>query len=73
MSGAIGVEQTTVITLTIPPEGPSLLSGFGDISGFAHESLRKSPDTMFANLVFANTNTIAYAGTAPRIVYPCDT
>jgi xyloglucan-specific exo-beta-1,4-glucanase len=63
-----GVEQTAVITLTSPPEGPALLSGFGDISGFAHDALNESPTAMFTNPVFANTITIDYAGMAPRIV-----
>ena len=34
-----GIEQTACITLTSPGAGPPLLSGFGDISGFAHENL----------------------------------
>jgi len=63
-----GVEQTAILTLTSPPKGPSLLSGFGDISGFAHEDLNVSPSTLLTNPVFANTNTIDYAGVAPRIV-----
>ena len=63
-----GVEQTAILTLTSPPKGPSLLSGFGDISGFAHEDLNVSPSTLFTNPVFANTNTIDYAGMAPQVV-----
>jgi photosystem II stability/assembly factor-like uncharacterized protein len=63
-----GVEQTAILTLISPPEGPSLLSGFGDISGFAHEDLSVSPRTLFTNPVFANTNTIDYAGMASHVV-----
>ncbi|MND22582.1 Xyloglucanase precursor [compost metagenome] len=63
-----GIEQTAVITLTSPPEGPRLLTGFGDISGFAHEDLTRSPDLQFTTPVFANTNQIDYAGAAPAIV-----
>ena len=63
-----GVEQTAILTLTSPPEGPSLLSGFGDISGFAHETLNVSPTTQFTSPIFSNTNTIDYAGRAPQIV-----
>ena len=63
-----GIEQTAVITLQSLPEGPSLLSGFGDISGFVHEDLSKSPQIQFVNPVFANTNTIDYAGLKPNIV-----
>src|SRR5262249_8874951 len=63
-----GIEQTAVITLVSPPEGPLLLSGFGDISGFAHEDLAVSPSEQFTNPVFANTNTIDYAGRAPNVV-----
>ncbi|MDE2448902.1 MAG: hypothetical protein KGO22_08030 [Gammaproteobacteria bacterium] len=63
-----GVEQTAVITLVSPPEGPHLLSGFGDISGFAHEDLSRSPREQFTSPVFANTDEIDYAGTDPGIV-----
>ncbi|WP_292071399.1 WD40/YVTN/BNR-like repeat-containing protein [Brevundimonas sp. UBA7534] len=38
-----GIEQTAVITLVSPPVGPRLLTGFGDISGFAHEDLDPIP------------------------------
>jgi hypothetical protein len=63
-----GVEQTAILTLTSPPQGPLLLSGFGDISGFAHEALNVSPATQFTSPIFSNTNTIDYAGRAPQIV-----
>jgi xyloglucan-specific exo-beta-1,4-glucanase len=63
-----GIEQTAVITLVAPPEGPLLLSGFGDISGFAHDDLSVSPRAQFVGPTFANTNTIDYAGLAPNVV-----
>jgi xyloglucan-specific exo-beta-1,4-glucanase len=63
-----GIEQTAVITLVSPPEGPHLLSGFGDISGFAHEDLSRSPREQFTHPVFANTDEIDYAGGDPRVV-----
>jgi photosystem II stability/assembly factor-like uncharacterized protein len=63
-----GIEQTAVITLASPPVGPKLLTGFGDISGFAHEDLDRSPDLQFTTPVFANTNQIDYAGMAPNVV-----
>ncbi|WP_250463561.1 sialidase family protein [Microbulbifer litoralis] len=63
-----GIEQTAVITLTSLPQGPELLSGFGDISGFVHEDFDRSPRTMLTTPVFANTNNIDYAGAAPEIV-----
>ncbi|MGH7691079.1 MAG: WD40/YVTN/BNR-like repeat-containing protein [Gemmatimonadaceae bacterium] len=63
-----GVEQTAVLTLLSPPKGPHLLSGFGDISGFAHEDLSRSPKEQFTHPVFANTDEIDYAGLDPRVV-----
>jgi xyloglucan-specific exo-beta-1,4-glucanase len=63
-----GIEQTAVITLVSPPAGPHLLSGFGDISGFAHEDLSRSPKEQFTHPVFANTDEIDYAGRDPRVV-----
>jgi xyloglucan-specific exo-beta-1,4-glucanase len=63
-----GVEQTAVLTLLSLPQGPHLLSGFGDISGFAHEDLSRSPKEQFTHPVFANTDEIEYAGLDPRVV-----
>jgi xyloglucan-specific exo-beta-1,4-glucanase len=63
-----GVEQTAVLTLLSLPKGPHLLSGFGDISGFAHEDLSRSPQEQFTHPVFANTDEIDYAGLDPRVV-----
>lgn len=64
-----GIEQTAVITLVSPPgDGPPLLTGFGDISGFAHTDLSASPREQFRTPVFANTNRIDYAGLAPHVV-----
>ena len=63
-----GIEQTAVITLTSPATGPHLLSGFGDISGFAHTDLDRSPTHQFTTPVFGNTNQIDWAGMAPNIV-----
>ena len=63
-----GIEQTAVLTLVSPPQGPHLLSGFGDISGFAHEDLSRSPREQFVHPVFANTDEIDYAGLQPNVV-----
>ncbi|MHB8285124.1 MAG: xyloglucanase [Caulobacteraceae bacterium] len=63
-----GIEQTAIITLDSPHDGPTLLSGFGDIGGFAHEELTKSPAGMYADPRFDNTNTIDVAGRASVVV-----
>ncbi|HZF14873.1 MAG TPA: hypothetical protein VE046_02925 [Steroidobacteraceae bacterium] len=63
-----GIEETAILTLTSPPQGPALLSGFGDIGGFVHESLDATPAAMFMDPVFNNTHTLDYAGTAPNVV-----
>lgn len=63
-----GIEQTAVLTLVSPPQGAHLLSGFGDISGFAHEDLARSPTEQFTHPVFANTDEIDYAGLKPSVV-----
>jgi hypothetical protein len=62
-----GVEETAVITLTSPPLGPHLYSGFGDIGGYAHLDLAVSPP-MFDHPALNNTNSIDYAGANPAIV-----
>jgi hypothetical protein len=63
-----GVEQTAVLALASPPAGPhALVSGFGDIGGFAHADLTRSPP-MSDNPIFTNTNTVDFAGAAPNIM-----
>jgi hypothetical protein len=63
-----GIEQTAVLNLTSPPARARLLSGFGDIGGFAHDDLGRSPATMFTAPVFNDTNNIDFAGLNPRVV-----
>lgn len=63
-----GIEETAILSLASPPQGPPLLSGFGDIGGFVHEDLRLSPASMYSNPIFDNTDTLDYAGLAPSIV-----
>ena len=63
-----GIEETAILALASPPVGPPLLSGFGDIGGFAHEDLRVSPPTLFTNPIFDNTDTLEFAGQAPNVV-----
>jgi hypothetical protein len=62
-----GIEETAVITLTSPTAGPELLSGFGDIGGYAHEDFQVSPP-MFSHPSFDNTNTVDYAARANVVV-----
>jgi xyloglucan-specific exo-beta-1,4-glucanase len=63
-----GIEETAILALVSPPQGPPLLSGFGDIGGFVHEDLRRSPPTMYTDPIFNNTDVLDYAGLAPSIV-----
>ncbi|QNN66106.1 hypothetical protein H9L12_00235 [Sphingomonas rhizophila] len=61
-----GIEQTAVITLVSPTDGPPLVSGFGDLAGFVHDDLERSPRPRFTNPYLSNTNRLDYAGLAPR-------
>jgi hypothetical protein len=63
-----GIEQTAVITLVSPTGGAHLVSGFGDLGGFVHADLGRSPETMYLNPRHSNTNTLDYAGRAPRLL-----
>jgi photosystem II stability/assembly factor-like uncharacterized protein len=63
-----GMEETAIIAMANPPDGPHLISGFGDIGGFVHDNLDRSPASMFTNPIFTNTNTIDYAGMAPNVM-----
>jgi photosystem II stability/assembly factor-like uncharacterized protein len=64
-----GLEETVPITLISPQQGPNLLSGVGDIGGFRHDDLTKSPaGGFFDDPVFSNTDKLDYAGLKPLMV-----
>ncbi len=64
-----GLEETVALDLTIPPAGPLLLSGVGDVGGFRHDDLGVSPaQGMFDNPLFVNTSSLDFAEAAPNIV-----
>ncbi len=63
-----GIEQTAVITLLARPGDAPLISGFGDLAGFVHDDLRRSPVPTFVTPYLSNTNTLDYAGRVPGIV-----
>jgi photosystem II stability/assembly factor-like uncharacterized protein len=61
-----GLEETVPIALISPPEGAHLVSGVGDIGGFRHDDLDKSPaDGFFANPQFTNTDSLDFAAQKP--------
>jgi len=64
---AQGLEETAVLSLVSPPAGPHLLSGLGDVGGFAHTDL-DTPTTMYANPTFSSTNCLDFAELAPHVV-----
>lgn len=63
-----GIEQTAIITLVSPTGGAPLISGFGDLAGFVHDDLDRSPQPTFTNPYMSNTNNLDYAGRAPNIL-----
>jgi photosystem II stability/assembly factor-like uncharacterized protein len=63
-----GIEQTAVITLIAPTGGAPVVSGFGDLAGFVHDDLDRSPQPTFANPYLSNTNMLDYAGKAPNVI-----
>jgi xyloglucan-specific exo-beta-1,4-glucanase len=66
---AEGLEETAVLDLVSPPEGAHVISALGDIAGFAHFDLDKSPPTgMWTNPQWNTTNDVDYAGFKPLTV-----
>ncbi len=63
-----GIEQTAIITLVSPTGGANLVSGFGDLAGFVHDRLDRSPNPTFTDPYLSNTNTLDYAGRTPQIL-----
>jgi len=65
---AQGVEETAVLKLVSLPSGDAkLLSGTGDIGGFVHMDLDKSPN-MLTNPTLGNCQSLDYAELNPNII-----
>jgi hypothetical protein len=64
-----GLEETAVNDLASPPSGPVLLSALGDLGGFRHDDLTKSPEGgMFQNPIYGNGTSLDFAELKPEIV-----
>jgi len=64
-----GLEETVPLALLSPPAGAHLLSGVGDIDGFRHDDLDRSPAAgTFAGPRYGNTEDLAVAGGNQQIV-----
>ena len=64
-----GLEETVPLALISPREGAHLLSGVGDIDGFRHDDLNKSPlAATFSGQRYGNTEDLAYAGENPDLI-----
>lgn len=63
-----GIEQTAIITLISPTGGAPLVSGFGDLGGFRHDDLTRSPAHVHRAPMLTNTNTLDYAGATPQVM-----
>jgi photosystem II stability/assembly factor-like uncharacterized protein len=64
---AQGLEETAVLDLVSPPQGPPLISGLGDIYGFRHDQLTEVPDEFFLNPSIPGED-IDYAELSPNFV-----
>ena len=62
---AHGLEETVVMSLISPTEGPPLVSGLGDIGGFAHRDLDVSPASQHSS---ANTSSLDFAALVPAVL-----
>jgi photosystem II stability/assembly factor-like uncharacterized protein len=63
-----GIEETADIDLLSALEGPHLITAVGDIGGFTHLDLDKTPAGMTMNPHFDNTDSVDFAEHAPLIV-----
>jgi photosystem II stability/assembly factor-like uncharacterized protein len=64
-----GLEETVALSLISPQAGAHLISGVGDIGGFRHNDLDRSPpEGMFSNPIFANTESLDFAELDPSFI-----
>lgn len=64
---ADGIEENAILGLISPPSGAPLISAMGDIGGFRHEDLNKSPH-MIRNPYLNTTLDLDYAETNPNLI-----
>jgi hypothetical protein len=63
-----GLEETAVNDLASPPSGAPLLSALGDVGGFRHTDLTKTPSMMFTSPNFTTTTSLDFAEKNPDTV-----
>ncbi|MFI9568424.1 cellulose binding domain-containing protein [Streptomyces rishiriensis] len=63
-----GLEETAVNDLASPPAGAPLLSALGDVGGFRHTDLTKTPPMMFTSPNFTTTTSLDFAEKNPGTV-----
>ncbi|MBW5446107.1 cellulose-binding protein [Cohnella sp. CFH 77786] len=64
---ANGIEENGILGLISPPSGAPLISAMGDIGGFRHEDLNKSPH-MIRNPYLNSSTDLDYAETNPNLI-----
>ena len=63
-----GLEETVIDELASPPAGAPLLSAVGDLGGFRHDALDRSPATGMFQPFYGSGASIAFARAQPAIV-----
>ena len=65
---AEGIEETAILDIAVPSSGPvELLSGMGDIGGFAHTNLNLA-SAMIVNPTIAGVNSVDFAALDPSFM-----
>jgi photosystem II stability/assembly factor-like uncharacterized protein len=67
----LGVEETAVLSLVSPPQGPHLVSGVGDIGGFAHADLEQSPSGGMLDPIYNTVESVDFAELKPELLLRC--
>ncbi|MGN6370698.1 MAG: WD40/YVTN/BNR-like repeat-containing protein [Phycisphaerae bacterium] len=62
-----GIEETAVLELKSPPAGPHLVSALGDIDGFRHDDLDRSPASGRFAPSIGTTPGLDFAGQKPEV------
>lgn len=62
------LEETVVLGLESPPEGPRVLMAAGDVGGTAFDDFSRSPTNGFFTPMNKTNQSVAFAGLKPKIV-----